>query len=319
MQMKFETSGSLTTTIWKVVTLVALTLFLAVALTAVPVATSSFAACKGNNCQLKPKPVTLPKSVKLRPKPTLGPKPVTLPKSVKLRPKPTLGPKPVTLTNKTTLSKKTTKPKAAAKQNATSSRAIKTSTGFRAAGTTQTSFGISKGTSTSFGAVAKGARKTSSGFTSGTGTSFGVVAKGAQKTSTGFRAAGTTQKSFGVLKGTSTSFGAVATGAQKTSTGFIGSGCQKTAFGVSCSDIRLKRDVVALGRLDNGLTLYRFRYKWDDQAYVGVMAQDVRKIAPDAVSRGSDGYLRVNYDRLGLRMQTWNEWSGDNGSIANGM
>ena len=38
------------------------------------------------------------------------------------------------------------------------------------------------------------------------------------------------------------------------------------------------------------------------------MAQEVEAILPDAVMRGSDGYLRVNYDRLGLHMQTWEEW-----------
>jgi hypothetical protein len=72
MQMKSEASESLTTTIWKVVALAALALFLAGTLTAMPVATPAFAACKGNNCQLKPKPVTLPKSVKLRPNPLSG-------------------------------------------------------------------------------------------------------------------------------------------------------------------------------------------------------------------------------------------------------
>jgi len=34
------------------------------------------------------------------------------------------------------------------------------------------------------------------------------------------------------------------------------------------------------------------------------MAQEVETIRPEAVVRGSDGYLRVNYDLLGLRMQT---------------
>jgi hypothetical protein len=38
------------------------------------------------------------------------------------------------------------------------------------------------------------------------------------------------------------------------------------------------------------------------------MAQEVEAIRPEAVVRGSDGYLRVNYDLLGLRMQTWEEW-----------
>ena len=75
------------------------------------------------------------------------------------------------------------------------------------------------------------------------------------------------------------------------------------------SDIRLKEDIVPLARLDNGLELYRFRYKGSDHtAYVGVMAQEVEKIEPSAVSRDRDGYLMVDYDRLGLRFMTWAEW-----------
>jgi endosialidase-like protein len=66
------------------------------------------------------------------------------------------------------------------------------------------------------------------------------------------------------------------------------------------SDIRLKRDVVELGQLPNGIHVYRYRYLWSDTQYVGVMAQEVLKTSPDAVIRGSDGYLRVDYERLGL-------------------
>jgi polysaccharide export outer membrane protein len=76
----------------------------------------------------------------------------------------------------------------------------------------------------------------------------------------------------------------------------------------SPSDIRLKRDITKLTQLDNGLSLYRFRYLWSDTFYVGVMAQEVERVVPDAVVRGSDGYLRVNYARLGLRFMTWDEW-----------
>jgi Chaperone of endosialidase len=74
------------------------------------------------------------------------------------------------------------------------------------------------------------------------------------------------------------------------------------------SDIRLKRDIDLLGRLDNGLGLHRYRYLWSDQLYVGVMAQEVATIVSAAVLTGADGYLRVDYGRLGLRLQTWNQW-----------
>jgi len=75
------------------------------------------------------------------------------------------------------------------------------------------------------------------------------------------------------------------------------------------SDRRLKRDVTLVGRLDNGLGLYRFRYLWSDTVYVGVMAQEVALIRPDAVVHDAlDDYLRVDYARLGLRMMTLPQW-----------
>jgi endosialidase-like protein len=75
------------------------------------------------------------------------------------------------------------------------------------------------------------------------------------------------------------------------------------------SDVRLKENIVALGRLDNGIALYRFRYKGDDRTiYVGVLAQEVQHVVPSAVSRDRDGYLRVDYDKLGIEFTTWDTW-----------
>jgi hypothetical protein len=74
------------------------------------------------------------------------------------------------------------------------------------------------------------------------------------------------------------------------------------------SDIRLKHDVTLLGRLDNGLGFYRFSYNGSDKAYVGVIAQEVQKVMPEAVVRSPDGYLRVYYDRLGLTFETYDRW-----------
>ena len=76
------------------------------------------------------------------------------------------------------------------------------------------------------------------------------------------------------------------------------------------SDLRLKHDIALVDRLSNGLGLYRFSYIGEDKAYVGVMAQEVAQIMPDAVVEGDDGYLRVRYDMLGIRMQSWEEWTG---------
>jgi hypothetical protein len=74
------------------------------------------------------------------------------------------------------------------------------------------------------------------------------------------------------------------------------------------SDIALKSDIVLLGYLDNGLGFYRFRYIGTEQVYVGVLAQEVAAVMPDAVVRGPDGFLKVFYDKLGLRFQSYREW-----------
>lgn len=75
------------------------------------------------------------------------------------------------------------------------------------------------------------------------------------------------------------------------------------------SDIRLKEDIAPLKYLGNGLNLYTFRYRGSDHTvYVGVMAQEVQKIDPSAVSYDHQGYLMVDYDRIGLKLMTWKEW-----------
>ena len=48
------------------------------------------------------------------------------------------------------------------------------------------------------------------------------------------------------------------------------------------------------------------------------MAQEVETVIPDAVTRDKDGYLLVYYDRLGLRMQTWEQWLASGGKIPAG-
>jgi outer membrane immunogenic protein len=83
------------------------------------------------------------------------------------------------------------------------------------------------------------------------------------------------------------------------------------------SDRRLKRDVTVVAVLDSGLRLYRYRYLWSDTVYVGVMAQEVALIRPDAVVQGKlDDYLRVDYRRLGLHMMTLPEWQALNKGAA---
>jgi hypothetical protein len=84
------------------------------------------------------------------------------------------------------------------------------------------------------------------------------------------------------------------------------------------SDMTLKHDISLLGHLDNGLGFYRFSYNGSDKAYVGVMAQEVQIVMPAAVLRGGDGYLRVFYDKLGLKFETYDQWTASGAHVPAG-
>ncbi len=79
-------------------------------------------------------------------------------------------------------------------------------------------------------------------------------------------------------------------------------------LGSIASDARLKRNIRPLYVRADGITVYRYRYNWSDIVYVGVIAQEVERIRPDAVVRGVDGFLRVRYQRLGMDMETCKVW-----------
>ena len=79
------------------------------------------------------------------------------------------------------------------------------------------------------------------------------------------------------------------------------------------SDARLKMNVTPVAVLRNGITLYSFQYRRDPTTtYVGVLAQDLLNSEDsgfrDAVIVGTNGYYAVNYDALGLKMLTLDEW-----------
>jgi hypothetical protein len=77
---------------------------------------------------------------------------------------------------------------------------------------------------------------------------------------------------------------------------------------VAPSDVRLKRNIVQIGQLASGHSIYRYRYLWDDTFYVGVLAQEIAETVPEAIVRGGDGYLWVDYGRLGSKLMTWDDW-----------
>lgn len=64
------------------------------------------------------------------------------------------------------------------------------------------------------------------------------------------------------------------------------------------SDERLKEDIKEVGELRDGQPVYSYRYIWDDPAMtrIGLMAQDVEKINPDAVTEVG-GFKAVDYGK----------------------
>jgi hypothetical protein len=66
--------------------------------------------------------------------------------------------------------------------------------------------------------------------------------------------------------------------------------------GFKMSDRRIKTDIRRVGTLDNGLPVYAYRFKSGGPVEIGVMAQEVERVRPDAV-REFDGIKHVNYAR----------------------
>ena len=69
----------------------------------------------------------------------------------------------------------------------------------------------------------------------------------------------------------------------------------------AASDERLKENIKPLGK-ENGHNIYEFTYKGKVGKYIGVMAQEVEKIMPAAVTM-KDGFKAVYYDMIGVRFR----------------
>jgi len=63
------------------------------------------------------------------------------------------------------------------------------------------------------------------------------------------------------------------------------------------SDRRLKRDIEKLFTDKRGFGVYRFKYLWSPVEMTGVMADEIEKIIPDAVTT-INGYKAVYYGML---------------------
>lgn len=68
--------------------------------------------------------------------------------------------------------------------------------------------------------------------------------------------------------------------------------------GPASSDRRLKMNIISLRTLANGLGLYSYQYIGSPKRHVGVMADEVERIAPEALGPTIDGYKTVDYSKL---------------------
>lgn len=76
-----------------------------------------------------------------------------------------------------------------------------------------------------------------------------------------------------------------------------------TAFGYQLwgSDINIKENIIPRG-MENGFNTYEFNYKNSKSKFIGVMAQEVREIMPEAVFDTPFG-LAVDYGKIGVEFR----------------
>lgn len=81
--------------------------------------------------------------------------------------------------------------------------------------------------------------------------------------------------------------------------GTAAAGIAKIAGLFMASDERVKRDIRRVGATDDGLGVYTFRYIDDGPegpVHLGLMAQEVEKVRPEAVIETPEGVKMVNYE-----------------------
>jgi len=71
----------------------------------------------------------------------------------------------------------------------------------------------------------------------------------------------------------------------------------------SLSDKTLKKNIKYKSKSKSGLNIYEFEYNWSPQKYTGVMAQEVEKVKPLAVSENIFGHMMVDYSQLDVNME----------------
>lgn len=76
--------------------------------------------------------------------------------------------------------------------------------------------------------------------------------------------------------------------------GYAGSAAGSAQIAAMFSDRRVKKDIRKVGKLNNGLPVYAFKYIWGGPDQIGLMAQDVEQVNPAAVGQ-VNGVKTVDY------------------------
>lgn len=74
---------------------------------------------------------------------------------------------------------------------------------------------------------------------------------------------------------------------------------QLGSAGIMASDRRLKKNIQRIGTHALGIGVYIFDYIWGGGKQIGVMADEVETVMPDAVIVRPDGFKMVNYSMIG--------------------
>jgi len=76
------------------------------------------------------------------------------------------------------------------------------------------------------------------------------------------------------------------------------SGASPTGNPDNWSDERLKENIHIIGKTADGIPIKKFNYKSDPDktTLIGLVAQDVEKKRPEAVTTHPSGFKSVNYD-----------------------
>lgn len=83
--------------------------------------------------------------------------------------------------------------------------------------------------------------------------------------------------------------------ANANNSGLFGLGSSLATGLFSLSDRRAKTAIKRIGATEDGLGIYKYRYKGDAETRVGLMAQEVAEVKPHAVTVRPDGLMAVDY------------------------